>query len=86
MSAYIYYMPKGGAGDVLRYWTAPHGKCRCRTTAGAICATTKKPVLAHLFLNYIIDNGVAYYELRQLHRLPAAAELDHAGRRSSRRA
>ena len=25
-----------------------------------ICATTKKPVLAHLFLNWMIENGVAY--------------------------
>ena len=26
----------------------------------SICATTKKPVLSHLWLNYILDNGVAY--------------------------
>ncbi|HEX5469156.1 MAG TPA: hypothetical protein VFW80_08930, partial [Gaiellaceae bacterium] len=26
----------------------------------AICSTTKKPVLSHLFLNYMLDNGVAY--------------------------
>jgi spermidine/putrescine transport system substrate-binding protein len=26
----------------------------------AICSTTKKPVLSHLFLNYLLDNGVAY--------------------------
>jgi spermidine/putrescine-binding protein len=25
-----------------------------------VCSTTKKPVLAHLFLNYMLDNGVAY--------------------------
>ena len=26
----------------------------------SICSTTKKPVLAHHFLNYMLDNGVAY--------------------------
>ena len=26
----------------------------------SICSTTKKPVLSHLFLNYLLDNGVAY--------------------------
>jgi spermidine/putrescine-binding protein len=26
----------------------------------SVCSTTKKPVLAHLFLNYMLDNGVAY--------------------------
>jgi spermidine/putrescine transport system substrate-binding protein len=26
----------------------------------AICSTTEKPVLSHLFLNYLLDNGVAY--------------------------
>jgi spermidine/putrescine transport system substrate-binding protein len=25
-----------------------------------VCSTTKKPVLAHLFLNFILDNGIAY--------------------------
>jgi spermidine/putrescine-binding protein len=25
-----------------------------------VAATTKKPVLSHLFLNYLLDNGVAY--------------------------
>ena len=25
----------------------------------SICSTTKKPVLAHLFLNWMIDNGIA---------------------------
>ena len=26
----------------------------------SICSTTKKPVLAHHFLNFLLDNGVAY--------------------------
>jgi spermidine/putrescine transport system substrate-binding protein len=32
------------------------GRCPYRT----ICSTTKKPVLSHIFLNYLLDNGVAY--------------------------
>jgi spermidine/putrescine transport system substrate-binding protein len=45
---------------VLAYWKAPHGKVPIQNDCFAICSTTKKPVLSHLFLNYLLDNGVAY--------------------------
>ena len=38
----------------------PHGKVPVQSDCFAICSTTKKPVLSHLFLNYLLDNGVAY--------------------------
>ena len=31
-----------------------------RTTRTSPLTTTKKPVLAHMFLNYLLDNGIAY--------------------------
>ncbi|HEX6365932.1 MAG TPA: hypothetical protein VF000_07270, partial [Agromyces sp.] len=37
------------------YGTGPIG-----SDLWCVCSTTKKPVLAHLFLNYMLDNGVAY--------------------------
>jgi spermidine/putrescine transport system substrate-binding protein len=43
----------------LQYWTPPRGKALVQNDCWAISATTKKPVLAHLFLNYIIDEQVA---------------------------
>jgi len=60
IAAYIYYLPKGTPASVLAYWKAPHGKVPIQNDCFAICSTTKKPVLSHLFLNYLLDNGVAY--------------------------
>jgi spermidine/putrescine transport system substrate-binding protein len=60
IAGYIYYLPKDTPGSVLSYWKAPHGKVPIQNDCFSICKTTKKPVLAHLFLNYLLDNGVAY--------------------------
>jgi len=60
LSAVISYMPKGGDPSTLQYWVPPRGKALVQNDCWAISATTKKPVLAHLFLNYIIDEQVAY--------------------------
>jgi spermidine/putrescine transport system substrate-binding protein len=59
LSAVISYMPKDGDPSTLQYWTPPRGKSLVQNDCWAISATTKKPVLAHLFLNYIIDEQVA---------------------------
>ena len=59
LSAYFYYLPKNTPASVMSYWKAPKGHVPIQNDCWSICATTKKPVLAHLWLNYIIDNGVA---------------------------
>jgi spermidine/putrescine transport system substrate-binding protein len=59
IAGYIYYLPKGTPASALGYWKAPHGQVPVQNDCFAICSTTKKPVLSHLFLNYILDNGVA---------------------------
>jgi spermidine/putrescine transport system substrate-binding protein len=60
IAGYIYYLPKGTPGSVLSYWKAEKGKVPIQNDCFSICATTKKPVLSHLFLNFLLDNGVAY--------------------------
>jgi spermidine/putrescine transport system substrate-binding protein len=60
IAAYIYYLPKGTPASVLSYWKADKGKVPIQNDCFSICSTTKKPVLAHLFLNFLLDNGVAY--------------------------
>jgi spermidine/putrescine transport system substrate-binding protein len=55
----ISYMPKGTKPDVLSYWYQAQGgpifnDCIC------VAANAAKPVIAHRFLNYILDNKVAY--------------------------
>jgi spermidine/putrescine transport system substrate-binding protein len=60
IAAYIYYLPKGTPASALGYWKADKGKVPIQNDCFSICATTKKPVLSHLFLNYLLDNGVSY--------------------------
>jgi spermidine/putrescine transport system substrate-binding protein len=60
IAGYIYYLPKGTPPTALGFWKAEKGKYPVQNDCWSICATTKKPVLAHLWLNYILDNGVAY--------------------------
>jgi spermidine/putrescine transport system substrate-binding protein len=60
IAGYIYYLPKGTPATALGFWKAEHGKVPVQNDCWSICATTKKPVLSHLWLNYILDNGVAY--------------------------
>jgi spermidine/putrescine transport system substrate-binding protein len=60
IAAYIYYLPKGTPASVLSYWKADKGNVPIQNDCFSICSTTKKPVLAHLFLNFLLDNGVAY--------------------------
>ena len=45
---------------MLSYWKAEKGKVPVQNDCFSICSTTKKPVLAHLFLNFMLDNGVSY--------------------------
>ena len=56
----MYYLPKGTSPKVLRYWTAPKGKGPIQNDCWAISSTTKKPVLAHLWLNFLLEEKVAY--------------------------
>jgi spermidine/putrescine transport system substrate-binding protein len=59
LNAVISYLPKGTSPDVLGYWYQAAGgpifnDCIC------VGAGAEKPVLAHRFLNYLLDNKVAY--------------------------
>jgi spermidine/putrescine transport system substrate-binding protein len=60
IAAYIYYLPKGTPASALSYWKADKGKVPVQNDCFSICSTTKKPVLAHHFLNFLLDNGVSY--------------------------
>jgi spermidine/putrescine transport system substrate-binding protein len=60
IAAYIYYLPKSTPATALSFWKAEKGKTPVQNDCFSICTTTKKPVLSHLFLNYLLDNGVSY--------------------------
>ena len=59
LAGLLYYVPKGTKPSVLSYWKAPKGHVPVQNDCWSICSTTKKPVLSHLWLNYINDVGVA---------------------------
>jgi len=60
MLMYKWYLPEGQSGDVMQYWTAGKGKAPIQNDCWAIPATTRKPVLAHLWMNFILDAKNAY--------------------------
>ena len=60
LAGYFYYLPKPSDGAALRFWNPGRGKGPIQNDTWSIPKTCKKPVLAHLFMNYMLDNGVAY--------------------------
>jgi spermidine/putrescine transport system substrate-binding protein len=60
LSAFFNYLPAGYDGSSLRFWSPPAGKGPVQNDCWAILSTTKKPVLAHLWLNYLLDQDFAY--------------------------
>ncbi len=67
-----YYLPKGVKPKVLSYWFPPDGKGMVDNDLMVLLAQGKNPILAHHFLNFMLDAKNATRQLR-LHRLPAAA-------------
>jgi spermidine/putrescine transport system substrate-binding protein len=55
----ISYMPKGVKPDVLSYWYQKQGGPIFNDII-TVSTSATKPVIAHRFLNYMLDNKVAY--------------------------
>jgi spermidine/putrescine transport system substrate-binding protein len=49
------YMPKGVSVDVVGYWFPPDGKGPVANDLITVLRTAQSPVLAHHFLNYMLD-------------------------------
>jgi spermidine/putrescine transport system substrate-binding protein len=60
LSSYFSYMPQGFDPSHLQYWAAPKGKGPIQNDNWVVCASTQKPVLAHLWLNFLLDQKNAY--------------------------
>ncbi|HEY7224086.1 MAG TPA: spermidine/putrescine ABC transporter substrate-binding protein [Micromonosporaceae bacterium] len=54
-----YYLPEDVGNEVLGYWYPQDLKGPVGTDTIAIPASADKPVLAHVFLNHLLDNDVA---------------------------
>jgi spermidine/putrescine transport system substrate-binding protein len=55
----ISYLPKGTKPDVLSYWYQPQGGPIFNDII-TVATSATKPVIAHRFLNYMLDDKVAY--------------------------
>jgi len=52
----LYYMPKGVKNTVIDYWFPEDGKGPIGNDTIAVMKSAKKPVLAHMFLDYMLDS------------------------------
>jgi spermidine/putrescine transport system substrate-binding protein len=55
-----YYLPKGVPLDVLSYWSPPDGKGAIGQDNITVLKDGKNPVLAHMFINYLLDSKHAF--------------------------
>ncbi|CEF48498.1 unnamed protein product [uncultured bacterium] len=60
LAAFFTYLPPGDDGSHLQYWAPATSKGPSQNDCWVILSTTTKPVLAHLWLNYLLDADVAY--------------------------
>ncbi len=59
MAAAPQYMPKGVPVDVVGYWFPRDGKGPIANDTNTVLRASSSPVLAHLFVNYLMDEPVA---------------------------
>ena len=55
MAAAAAYMPKGTPVEVVGYWFPTNGRGPVANDTMTVMSSGKNPVLAHLFLNYMLD-------------------------------
>jgi len=76
VGAAIYYMPKGVKPDVLSYW-APDTNGVVQNDFLCIGRHTKNPVLAHRFLDFVLDERNAYDNfVQQNGYIPPQKQID----------
>ena len=72
-----WYMAEGVSPEVLRYYAGPHGKAPVQNDCWAVPANSNKPVLAHHFMNFMLDNDNAYQNFANyLGYLPPIKAID----------
>lgn len=54
------YLPKGTPASVMRYWWPSNGRGPINNDMLAVLKGAKNPVLAHMFLNHVLDQQVAF--------------------------
>jgi spermidine/putrescine transport system substrate-binding protein len=71
-----YYLPKGTSVDVLRYWFPPDGKGMVDNDLMVVLSGGKNPVLAHLFIQHMLDTQVSLRNFGYIGYQPPQRSLD----------
>ena len=74
----ISYMPTGQSPKVLRYWFPPDGKGEVDNDLMVILKSSKAPVMAHLFVNHMLDYNVALKNFGAIGYQPPQTRLNVA--------
>jgi spermidine/putrescine transport system substrate-binding protein len=70
------YLPEGETTDVLGFWHPPSNEYTVTNDTMGVLADAENPVLAHLYLNYLLDNTVSEKNFSWNGYLPALTKLD----------
>ena len=70
------YLPEGTDPSVLGFWHPPADKYIITNDSMGILANAEHPVLAHLYLNFLLDNAVAEKNFSWVGYLPCISSLD----------
>ena len=72
------YLPEGTSTDILQYWFPPDGKGLVDNDLMVVLRSGKNPVLAHLFINHMLDPEVAMQNFSAIGYQPPQ-NSDHGG-------
>ncbi|MDO8364268.1 MAG: spermidine/putrescine ABC transporter substrate-binding protein [Actinomycetota bacterium] len=72
----INYLPEGVPAEVLGFWHPPAGEYVVANDNIGIVSNAANPVLAHLYIDYLLDNAVSEKNFSYLGYLPALTKLD----------
>lgn len=70
------YLPDGVTDEVLGFWHPPAGQYVVTNDSMGVLANAEHPVLAHLYLNFLLDNDVAEKNFSWVGYLPAITKLN----------
>jgi spermidine/putrescine transport system substrate-binding protein len=70
------YLPEGVEPAVLGFWHPPSDRYVVSNDSMGVMADAANPVLAHYYMNYLLDNAVAEKNFSWTGYLPALAKLD----------
>ncbi len=72
----VNYLPEGTGPEILRYWFPSDGKGLVDNDLIVLLRGGKNPVLAHLFLNHMLDPEVAKQNFQQIGYQPPQVSLN----------